>query len=106
MNDFLCLPEKNDNLINGKSLENQKIKTIKFQNVSFRYSDQTEWVLRNYTHSFIEGRVNYLLGENGTGKSTILYLLLGIIKPQEGQISVETLSENPHNLSLDINLQN
>jgi ABC-type bacteriocin/lantibiotic exporter with double-glycine peptidase domain len=106
INEFLCLPEKNDNLINGKLLEKQEIKSIKFQNVSFRYSDQTEWVLRNYTHAFVEGRVNYLLGENGTGKSTILYLLLGVIKPQEGQIIIETSSENAYDLPSEVNLQN
>jgi ABC-type bacteriocin/lantibiotic exporter with double-glycine peptidase domain len=63
-------------------------------------------VLRNYTHTFVEGRINYLLGENGTGKSTILYLLLGVIKPQEGRIIIETSSENIYNLPLEVNLQN
>ena len=106
INEFLCLPEKNDNLINGKLLEKQAIRSIKFQNVSFRYSEQTEWVLRNYTHTFVEGRINYLLGENGTGKSTILYLLLGVIKPQEGRIIIETSSEDISNLPLEVNLQN
>lgn len=106
INEFLCLPEKNDNLINGKLLEKQAIRSIKFQNVSFRYSEQTEWVLRNYTHTFVEGRINYLLGENGTGKSTILYLLLGVIKPQEGRIIIETSSEDIYNLPLEVNLQN
>jgi len=29
-----------------------------------------------------------LLGENGIGKSTILYLILGVIQPQQGKILI------------------
>ena len=51
------------------------------------------------------GKINHLLGKNGAGKSTILYLLLGIIKPLEGKIIIETTSGLIYNLHKEINFQ-
>ena len=104
VNSFLSLPEKNDNLT-GKILnENEKIVSIHCQNVSFRYQENGEWIVKNYNRTFTNQQINYLVGENGTGKSTILYLLLGMLVPQTGQIMVENKQGQIYNLHHDLNL--
>jgi ABC-type Mn2+/Zn2+ transport system ATPase subunit len=47
-----------------------------------------------------------LIGKNGTGKSTILYLLLGMIVPEKGQIIIEDKKGKHYDLNKDINLKN
>ncbi len=47
------------------------------------------WVFRNYSASVIKGHVFALLGPNGRGKTTLLKLLLGALKPTEGNLSVK-----------------
>ena len=104
INNFLNLPEKDDNLKGVKLDLGIPIKSIKFENISFRYAGQKEWIIRHYTHTFSPGRLNFLRGKNGTGKSTKLYLLLGVIKPQEGKIIIELENKQTYELHQDINL--
>ncbi|CAG8689871.1 913_t:CDS:2, partial [Ambispora gerdemannii] len=89
INSFLALPEKNDNLTQPKLSPNISITALRLENISFRYRGQKEWLLKNYNRTFSPGKINYLLGKNGTGKSTLLYLCLGLLVPQKGQIIVE-----------------
>ena len=68
----------------------EKIITFKnkiiFQNVSFSYVENNNYVLKN---AYMEIPVNKsvaIIGESGSGKSTIADLLLGLLKPNEGEI--------------------
>ena len=81
-----------------------KIKAVNFENVSFKYKDSPEWILENYTHSFIKGELSRLFGENGVGKSTILYLILGMLQPQQGRVLIITDSGEICNLQ-NLNLR-
>ena len=57
---------------------------IVFDNVTFRYKKKK--VLDNFSFSLEKGKVYGLLGKNGAGKSTMLYLMSGLLFPQEGQV--------------------
>jgi ABC-type bacteriocin/lantibiotic exporter with double-glycine peptidase domain len=113
INSFLTLTEKNDNLSGIQLTPEQVIKSIEFRNVFFRYQEPAEekenspasWVLSNYNRLFSSEQINYLSGANGTGKSTILYLLLGILVPQEGEIIIITKTGEKYNLHREINLR-
>lgn len=59
---------------------------IIFDQVSFSYGTQT--VLRNVSLTLEKGRTYALIGKSGTGKSTLLNLLAGFIKPEGGTIAV------------------
>ena len=58
---------------------------IKIENVSFSY-DKNKPVLKNVSFDIKEGECVILLGSNGVGKSTLISLILGINKLQEGNI--------------------
>lgn len=105
INAFLVLPEKDDNLSGRKLTNKEKIKIIHYQNLTFSYPGATQPILSNYNRTFTTGQVNHLIGENGTGKSTLFYLLLGLLTPTAGQILLETESGSTYNLHQDINLK-
>jgi iron complex transport system ATP-binding protein len=47
-----------------------------------------QWIFRNYSAKADRGRVFAVLGPNGRGKTTLLKLLLGALKPSEGKLVV------------------
>lgn len=65
---------------------NKKMGII-INNIDFSYNDETK-VLEGFSARFTLGKCNYLLGGNGRGKSTIIKLLLGLLSPQKGSISI------------------
>ena len=58
---------------------------IVFENVSFAYGGAEE-VLRNVSFQCSPGRIHYIVGKNGCGKSTTVKLLLGEERPSGGRI--------------------
>ncbi|WP_026881534.1 ABC transporter ATP-binding protein [Clostridium akagii] len=65
---------------------NDKINNIKLENVVFKYKNNTKNVLNNINFEINQGEKVIIKGENGSGKSTIIKLLLGLYKPDEGKI--------------------
>ena len=66
---------------------------VKVENVSFKYKRKP--VFSDFSLDIEAGKVYGLLGKNGTGKSTLLYLMTGLLHPQKGKISYagENVSE-------------
>ena len=62
---------------------------IKIKNINYKYSGAQEPVFGNLTLTFSEGRIYGLLGKNGVGKSTLLYLLGGLLKSHDGKIEID-----------------
>jgi phospholipid/cholesterol/gamma-HCH transport system ATP-binding protein len=63
------------------------IPAIEFRNVDFSYEDKK--VLDNLSFEFGKGEIKIILSGSGGGKSTILRLILGLLKPDAGQILVD-----------------
>jgi ATP-binding cassette, subfamily B, bacterial CvaB/MchF/RaxB len=61
---------------------------IRLENVSFRYADNEPWVLRNVTTEIPEGQAVAITGASGVGKSTLAKLILGLLEPTEGAVSI------------------
>ena len=57
---------------------------LKISDLAFSYSGNGCKVFNGFSLSFEKGAVYGLLGLNGTGKSTLLYLLMGLLRPQQG----------------------
>ena len=58
------------------------------ENISFAYPSSERKVLDNVSFDISEGEALTILGRNGAGKSTLLNCLLGLKKPQSGEISL------------------
>ncbi len=61
---------------------------ISVNNVTFSYSRHRGNVLSQFSLNLTKGAVYGLLGLNGTGKSTLLYLMSGLLRPQQGEITM------------------
>jgi phospholipid/cholesterol/gamma-HCH transport system ATP-binding protein len=69
---------------------------VVFEHVMFAFDDHV--VLRDLSFSLPKGRMKILLGASGSGKSVILKLILGLLRPDDGSIlvnghQVDTMSE-------------
>ena len=59
---------------------------IEVKNLSFSYGRRKAKVLDDFSLTLDKGSVYGLLGKNGTGKSTLLYLMAGLLHPQKGNV--------------------
>lgn len=62
---------------------------LKITDLSFRYSRKRPEVLSGFNMELTEGGVCGLLGPNGVGKSTLLYLIAGALTPGNGRVTFE-----------------
>ncbi len=60
---------------------------INFRNVSKKYAD--DYVLKDVNLTFNKGDFITVLGPNGTGKSTLLKLIIGAISPTSGKVKIK-----------------
>lgn len=61
---------------------------IRFENVHFTYPKTEQKILDGVSFSIQPGEHVALVGENGSGKSTIVKLLFGLYQPDEGKITI------------------
>ena len=59
---------------------------LEIKNVTYGYKDAETKVLSSVNYSFEIGKFYAIIGKSGTGKSTLLSLLAGLDKPEEGEI--------------------
>lgn len=74
---------------------------LSFSNVSFTYGRRGKEVLSGLSLDFEENGIYGILGKNGTGKSTMLYLAAGLLRPKGGNVTAEgvpTQSRRPETL--------
>lgn len=75
----------------GSKKLNENIHEVFFENVSFGYKGNNI-VINEMTQKFIEGDKVLLLGENGSGKTTFVKLLVGLYEPVKGKIFINNQS--------------
>lgn len=59
---------------------------IRFQNVSYSYDPEKRTVLKELSYDFPPGSSTAIMGETGAGKTTLIRLILSLMKPQEGSV--------------------
>ena len=75
---------------------------IEVSNISFKYAGQKDLVFDDFSLTLKQDNIYGLLGKNGTGKSTLLYLISGLLRPKKGSVrfdGVETRLRRPETLS-------
>ncbi|WP_046488224.1 MULTISPECIES: cyclic peptide export ABC transporter [Candidatus Methylopumilus] len=69
----------------------EKIESITLENILFHYKqieNTSNFTLGPINFHFAKGKIYFIRGSNGSGKTTLLRLLVGLIQPEHGSISV------------------
>lgn len=72
----------------SRCIEGTRINEVSFADVSFNYKDNNSPILKNVSFTIGEGEFTALVGYSGSGKSTILSLILGFIKLEDGRVTI------------------
>jgi ABC-type multidrug transport system fused ATPase/permease subunit len=62
---------------------------IRLNQLSFRYSQQPPWVLRNLDLVIAKGSRVGFMGMTGSGKSTLLDIVMGLLQPTDGVLEID-----------------
>lgn len=62
---------------------------IKVKNLSYRYAQNQNWILHNVNFHIKAGEKVVITGPSGTGKTTLLKIMLGLIPPSEGEVLID-----------------
>lgn len=61
---------------------------VRLNNISYAYTDADEDVIHNLNFDFRPGSCTAVLGETGAGKTTIIRMILALLKPQKGRVEL------------------
>lgn len=61
---------------------------VRISHVSFSYQGNSRQILNDFTYDFRPGSLTAIVGETGVGKSTLIKLILALIRSDEGEITV------------------
>ncbi len=92
---LLSLPQEQDRTIPNEDQKFQAIQILPksekggrlaFEGVSFGYGEEEDSLFQNVEAQFISGSTTAVAGANGSGKTTMLWLAMGLITPKKGRI--------------------
>ena len=72
---------------------------LELRKIYFEYSNTKYPALENISIKFSKNTSTAIIGESGAGKSTLLDIILGLIKPKEGEILVDNIKYDLSNLN-------
>ena len=72
-------------------------KSISLKNTSFYYSDPKKEILKNISITFRKGSKIGIIGETGSGKSTLVDIISGMLSPTSGEIYIDGVVLSPKN---------
>lgn len=77
-----------DEVTPNDALNFNRLSGISCRNVTFAYPNGRRNILERFTHDFRPGSTTAVIGPTGAGKSTLIRLLLGLLRPQEGSVTL------------------
>ncbi len=66
-------------------------KRIECSDLSYTYPDSEHETISHFSHRFVAGEATVLVGRSGSGKSTVLRLLLRLLNPNQGHVCADSL---------------
>ncbi|WP_455541256.1 ABC transporter ATP-binding protein [Prevotella fusca] len=72
----------------GDSIELAGPCGIRLNHIDYRYDDNEREILRNLDFDFYPGSCTAILGETGAGKTTLVRMLLALLKPNKGSVEI------------------
>lgn len=70
----------------GDPIVLQSVAGVRLEDVHFVYSDGNEKVLQGLSADFPPGSMTAILGETGAGKTTLIRLILALVRPTQGRV--------------------
>jgi len=70
---------------------------LELKNISFRYQEDTPWILKNINLTIEKGECIGFIGETGSGKSTLLDIVMGLLDATDGALIVDKETINKKN---------
>ncbi|WP_413391320.1 ABC transporter ATP-binding protein [Prochlorococcus marinus] len=65
-------------------------KSLRFDNVNFKYPSRIDYIFSGLTVEFPIGKTIGIIGKTGSGKSTLLDLILGLLAPNKGKVLIDS----------------
>lgn len=98
---YSIINETDSIFVDNKSIEldSSNIELIEFNKVSFKYTDDSNYVLNNIDLKFKRGELTAIVGGSGCGKSTIVNILYRLWDASNGQILIDGVDIKDINLS-------
>ena len=62
---------------------------LKLENVSYRYKNASNDVVKNVSAEYESGRLYSVVGPSGSGKTTLLSIMAGLDRPKSGKVTIE-----------------
>ena len=72
----------------------ESINTIECKNLSFRYTDNTNYILNDITFKACKGEMVAITGRSGSGKSTLLKIISGLYEISDGMLLINGIRYN------------
>lgn len=72
----------------GESIMLQGIAGVRFKSVDFKYDGESRHIFNNFSYDFAPNSCTAIVGETGTGKTTLIRLLVALINPQGGEVEI------------------
>lgn len=69
---------------------------VMLNGVTFSYEPDSRLIFDNFSYHFLPGTVTAVVGETGAGKTTLIRLLLALIRPQEGAVELTVSDTGEH----------
>ncbi len=63
---------------------------IECKDISYRYSDFDDFILKNLNVSVFEGEILAIVGNSGAGKTTLIKIILGLLEPTHGKLNFKS----------------
>ena len=85
--------------INEKNYDTLKFnKKIKLENILFQYNKNLPTILNKFSFEILKGEKIVVKGATGSGKSTLINIISGLLVPSDGQISIDGILLNSKNI--------
>ena len=67
---------------------------VEFENVTFNYDNKQRNILENFSYKFEPNSSTAIVGETGSGKTTLIRLLVALVRPQSGSVKIYNNKES------------
>ncbi|MBQ9756344.1 MAG: ABC transporter ATP-binding protein [Clostridia bacterium] len=90
---------KDVEIVTGKSHVKDIEGRVDFKNLSYRYPNSEDMVVKNFNLKVEKGECIAVVGSSGSGKTTLMNLIIGFMMPSDGDLLIDGKSVKEFNLS-------